>query len=670
MKKLVFIGIILPFCATFAQAQTTKIDTLRTDSLREVAIISPYWANEGTPVTAVTLTRAELLAASTHQEPTFALANLPSMTVTSESGSYTGYSYVQLRGIDQKRLNLTLNGVPLNEPEDQGLYFANFPDFMQSIESVQIQRGVGTSKNGAASYAGSIGFETKRLAAEREGNVYAGFGSFNSYTAGANYNTGLHKGWGLYAQAGYVHSDNYKLHSANTGASAMVSAGYFGKRNAVKLVVLAGNQRNDGLAWLGVTDSIIKLNPRANGNSASEVDNFSQLHTQLHYTHLFSEKTTLNACLYNNAAAGRYSFDYNNYLGLPSNAVDLYYYYSNGNYVGAFANITHNVGAWSMNGGLHTNSYQRQHIGSTPAVERLYENIGYKREASAFTKVAYHYKKLRLQAELQYRTADFRYQGSVALPTLQWASVNPSFGVLYGLSPNADLYYNIGKTSREASRNDIFGGNDDLAADANGNAQYNNIVPETVVDNELGLHYRTAAFQLAANVYAMNFRNEIVLNGAVGPTGLALHSNAAQSLRSGIEISAAYRFGNGFSLSNNSSYSYHRISEGAVVLQPVLSPTLLLNQNIAYQIKNFGLTFAVRYQGTSYLDYANTTQLPAFLVFNVQANYTYKHLTANIQVRNLTNQRYFSSGDLGGNGQPSYFVQAPLNVWAGLNYRF
>jgi iron complex outermembrane recepter protein len=214
----------------------------------------------------------------------------------------------------------------------------------------------------------------------------------------------------------------------------------------------------------------------------------------------------------------------------------------------------------------------------------------------------------------------------------------------------------------------LFVGNDNLSRDGSGELLFNPVKPERAMDWEAGLKYFSEKAWVFANVYFMNFRNEITLNGQIGPTGVPLHSNAAKSYRAGFELDAMYRFANGFELRNQSSASLNRVRENDVKLRPVLSPAFIINQEVRYARSKWQTSLTLRYQSESFIDFANTAKLPAYTILNWDTHYRLEKISIFLFVNNLTNKRYYNNGLITAMGSPGYFVQAPLNVHAGIRY--
>jgi iron complex outermembrane receptor protein len=644
-------------------AQDTS--TIKKD-LKAVEVI--YQANSHTPVTYQNIGTKTLDDKNIGQEPSFLLSETPSITVYSDAGNAQGYSYYRLRGMDQTRINTTLDGMPLNEPEDQGAYFSNYPDIMNSVSKIQIQRGVGTSKNGTSSYAGSVQLFAPDLAEKEKTTFGVGYGSYNSFRVFGEYQSGIKNRKSLYVRASQVYTDGYKYHSSNNSQSVFISSGLYYDKTTWKINVMVGHQQND-MAWLGVADSLIKKDRRTNANVKDEKDNFFQGLVQLQNNWQLNEHAVINTSVYYTALKGNYDFDVNNYIGVPSDG-SLFNYAFQSNFTGIFSNYTLSKKHTTWTTGIHGNLYNRQHLGSDKLLGELYRNKGYKNEGSAFTKVEYGKHGINLFADVQYRYASFDYKGSVPFNKLNWQFLNPKAGVSADVSAHTNVYYSIGRTGREPTRNDMFGGNDDLTADSAGAAMLYSKDAEYVTDHELGVRLNSGGLNLQFNGYYMQFKNEIVLNGKIGPNGLLLTDNVKSSYRTGLELSATYHLCKYFILTNNSSFNYSRIKEQSTTFKPILTPALIINQEIAYERNHLGVAVSGRYQAKSFVDFANDVSLDNYVLLNARAHYTLQHYDVSVFVNNITNAKYFNNGYVEGDGTRKYFVQAPTNFYVALKYSF
>jgi iron complex outermembrane receptor protein len=431
---------------------------------------------------------------------------------------------------------------------------------------------------------------------------------------------------------------------------------------------LAGHQQND-MAWLGVSDSLIDIDRRTNANSKQEKDRFFQTLTQLQNKWLINVNSSLQSSIYYTYLNGNYDFDLNNFLGFPSTE-ELYNYAFQSHFIGFFSNYNYSKNRFNLTTGLHGNIYSRQHTGSEISLGQLYQNTGYKNEMSVFTKVDYTHKRLTLFADIQYRYVNFDYKGSVALQTLDWHFINPKAGLSVEINNNLTLYYSLGYTGREPTRNDMFGGNDDLLSDNLGNAILSNTNPEFVLNHELGFRLQIEKLNFSTNLYYMDFQNEIVLDGKFGPNGLALTNNVEQSFRTGLELSVAYMVTKQFSLVNNSSFNYSRIKEQTELFSPILTPPIIINQEVVFSENNFTIALSGRYQHQSFIDFANEEKVNGYFLLNSRASYSFKGIQFSVFLNNITNTKYFNQGYVDFDGSNKYFVQAPTNFYASIQYSF
>lgn len=659
MKYTFFLLILL--AALQLQAQ----DSLE---LAPVTVTAPAWATsaaDARPV--VTLTSADLLVKYYGQEPALLLERQPSVTAFTDAGSAFGYAYFRLRGIDQTRLNFTLDGVPLNEPEDQGFYFNNYVDLLSSVRAVQLQPGVNVDINGTAAYAGSVQLRSPALTGEPFTEVSAGYGSYGSYRASAAARRQLGtEGWNLYARATHLGSSGYKDHSDHRGTSAFVQLGRAEKKHLLKFTAFGGNQQNQ-MAWLGVTDSLLQENPRANANGENERDNFTTTLTKVQYAYLASDAFQVSTSLYHGYQQGNYDFDLNNFLGADIGAGLLNYAFRYHN-LGLLSNLAYQKNEWELRAGLHFQDYRRRHLGSEGGVGQLYVNTGKKREASGFASLARQTGSLHLRAAAQLRHSSFGYEGSVALEPLNFTFLNYNLAATLSLG-NSRLYYRFGSVGREPTRNDIFGGEDNLLAGTDGPAT---IVtePETVFDHELGLRGQTTSLDYQVNAFYLRFRNEIVLSGAFGPNGLPLRSSVAESYRAGLEWQLAYRLNPAWELHQTGAWSDNKITQEGTTFNPVLSPEVLLNQGLTYRRKAWTCGLDLRYQGAGFIDLANEHQIAGFATLDARVGWEKGRWIISGFVFNLTDESYATNGQLDIYGRPTFHRRAGINGWVSVTYRW
>jgi iron complex outermembrane receptor protein len=422
------------------------------------------------------------------------------------------------------------------------------------------------------------------------------------------------------------------------------------------------------LAWLGVSDSLISIDRQTNANK-NERDQFTQCLAQLQNNWRPNNSSSLQSSVYYTFLKGNYDFNLNGFLGLPT-TFELYNYAFQSNLIGFFSNYTFSKKRFNWTTGIHGNTYDRKHIGSEINLGQLYQNIGNKNEASVFTKADYTFKWLTFFTDIQYRYSSFDYKGTVTLDKMQWNFINPKAGLSVEVNQNAVIYYSIGSTGREPTRNDIFGGNDDLLADSLGKAIVSMKTPEYVVNQELGFRQQSSKLNFNLNLYYMDFKNEIVLDGKFGPNGLALTNKVEQSFRTGVELSITYKVSKNFSLINNSSFNYSRIKEQTEVFIPILTPPLIINQEVVYFFKGFSVAVSARYQDKSFIDFANTSTVKSYFLLNGRVSYDIKGFQFSVFANNITNSKYFNNGYVDFDGSKKYFVQAPTNFYASIKYSF
>lgn len=666
---------------------TTNKKVVALDSLEpldiETIVIAAFRADKQTPITTKTLEKKDIESIYTGQDMPILLSKMPAIISYADGGNTTGYTYFRMRGIDPTRINMTLNGVPLNESEDQGVYFSNFADFGNSIESIEIQRGVGTSSNGTASFGGSINFESINLARNKGGEIQLGYGSFNSYRGSAEYATGLLKNkLAFYSRFTLSGSDGYREHSGSNSRSFFMSGGYIGDKNMVKLTLFSGLAKND-MAYLATRISDIEKNPKTNYLSKDEKDEFLQNFVQLQYAHSFNNNLNLSASAYHIGITGNYDI-----LASP----DMLNFRLKSMFWGGMVNLKYQTQRWHIVGGLHGNLFHRHHkMVIKPQInDFIYHNTGYKNEASAFVKATANFGRVSIYGDLQGRYTDFRYRAdssyNIDLAPIHWLFFNPKLGLLFRVNNEVNLYASAGMTSREPTRTDMLGGYDDIDPSNVGQVgDFSLVKPELVIDGELGTNIQYNRIKAQANVYYMQFKNEIAAIGQLNFLGLPLRKNVASSFRTGVELDWKWSILDNLHFSGNLSYCFSRIKEyttdfdsvSYTNVQPLLTPEWIANAEISYTPFPFW-TMAVdaRYVGQSFLDNTNNAAFiaPQYFLLGFRTSVSFlKHHQIDIMLNNLTNAQYYSSGyvDFGTNGPESaYYVQAPFNFFVTYKFKF
>ncbi len=663
----------------------------------EEVIIASTRPPKNAPVSQVTRNREDIERVYQGQDGGFLLEELsPSIVTYSESGTnLSNYAGIRLRGIDQTRVNMTLNGVPLNDMVDQGVFFSNFTDFGNSIESVQIQRGVGTSANGTSSYAGSINFESINLEkSEAGGNIMFTTGSFGTVRGGAEVQSGLLKNnTAFYLRYTETHSEGYRYNMGTNARSFFFSGGYFGDQHSFKLTGFNGRSKN-GLGYFPVAISDIENDPRTNYVSENDVDDFGQFMTQLQHIYAISETKNLVSSVYYSGAGGDFPFGFEDFDGSFSQINYPLY----NDHLGAMSTFNAEFfdRALNTNVGVHANRFFRNNVEqivpnyTTP----YYIDHTRKDEISIFAKSNYDWKSFSFFGDVQARSVglifypDQDFLGElVTIPQRDWLFVNATGGVSYKITNQLIGYASFGRTGREPTRFDILGStqinpfNLPLAQDVN------QVVPEFVNNAELGIRWNSKKLAMQLNGFFMQFENEIAPIGEFIPQGFVqVYRNQEASQRYGAELDFSYQFLPQFNISGNLTYmqatisAYEDVATGETFenVTPILSPELNAQVVLSYSpIENLTFSLRGRFLSDAFMELTNDPDfiVPQSLVTDFRVRYKfYKEHSINIQLNNITNERYFTYGApataMSGAFEPGYYVQPPRHLYVTLLLQF
>lgn len=596
--------------------------------LEKIQLIS-IRADKNYPVTQKNISLKDIQKSYQGQEIPILLSLYPSVNSQSDGGHPQGYTYFRIRGIDQTRINMTLNGVPLNEPEDQGVYTSNYPGFTNSIKSIQIQRGVGTSTNGSASYGGSISFQSLNgLEKYNEGTF--GYGSFNTKRINISNSSGLLKnGFSIFSNVSYFSSNGYKYKSGGEGYSIFISGGYYSEKQILKFTTFSGRSINQ-MAWLGVIEDSIKKDRRINANTIDTSDKFTQSLLQLQYTNQINKYSKISTTVFYNRLDGKYDYFLSGKrtVGLGSN------------FYGILSTYSLQKNSYKFIFGANFNKYDRTHQSyDNQNFVPVYKNTGYKNDISIFYKMTYNVKKISLFSDVQYRYVTFKYKGDKNMNPFIWNFVNPKLGISWNKKDNINYYLSVGYTKREPTRTGLFGGDDNLVSIVN-------INPENVTDFEFGLNKKYKNLELNGNIYHMRFKNEILPIGPLGSNSLPLMINVSKSYRSGVELDILKKYkyeGINILYNTNVSISYNKVINDST-FKPLYSPSIILNKSVDFEIGDVNIIFKTKYQSKSYIDFTNKYTIPSFLTFDVGFRYTYKNLSILFDYNNIFRKKYYTSG--------------------------
>ena len=655
-------------------------DSTRRDSTRklEAVTVSAIRARDAAPVSAKTLDAAELQRRSFGQDVPIMLQGTPSLTSYAETGNYWGYSYIRLRGIDQSRINLTLDGIPLNDPEDQVLYFADFPDLTNSLGSVQVQRGVGTSAPGSASYGGSINFQTTPLAANAAGNS-AEFqlqgGSFGTLRGSAEYASGLSANRvAAYGRISAIRSTGYRRHSGVDARSAFASVGWFGDRDVVKVTAIAGLFA-DTMAYYGATRAELAADERGNILRPDETDRFGEQLVALSHTRDLGHGASMANTVYRITTAGNYDVciaSCDQPVGVNWN------FHLDFAWVGATSVTSFNWGATRVTTGVNANTYARDHYAYdlSANMASLYVNTGRKKDAGVFAKVERDLGHATLFADVQGRRAQFFYvpdaNSGVGRASIGWSFLNPKVGATYRLAPSVTAFASYGVNGREPARSDMLAGFDNLdTSNVAFVGPLARVRPEHVHDTEAGLRKRAEHWSVDANVFAMEFRNEILPVGQLSYIGTPLRTNVPSSWRRGLELDGSAQVGRlhggataTLMRARIASFTDDATATSYKDVAPLLTPEFTATHWTTMQLsREFSVGATGRFAGNSYLNNTgdNALTLPSQYTLDLSAHWSSRGRGLSLYVNNALNSRRFASGHVSG-GEARYYVLPPVNA--------
>lgn len=698
-RKAFYKPFYLPLAAELpVSMQTIFLAPLQTN-LQEV-VVRPFQVQSTQPITASTI-QTDYIKKNYYGADIPALINrTPGINMYSDAGNGIGYSYFRLRGIDQSRINMSVNGIPVNDPENQGFFVNNFADLAASARSIQIQRGVGLSTNGTSAFGGAIQLTTKSLEENPGVEIASGFGSFGASRLMAQFQSGrLGKNLAFSGRFSNIRSNGYRQNSGTDIQSYFFSAAYFGKNSVLKINLFGGATQSK-LAYLGIEKKTLDTNRRFNPFSNGESDAFQQHFAQLQYTAQLSSQWTFQASAYSvQGKAPRFQYLFPSAWGYPLSWFNMppigtdsiagnmmTSYRLKQSLLGAYFSLEKETEKHQTTMGMHANHFTSDHFMEINWGEKLpatigqnhlvYFNTGTKKEFSAFLRRLQKFSSVfHWFTEAQFRTTAFDYKerkmairpsfGSVQ--DMSWAFVNFKTGINYQLKPNTQLYLVLGQSSREPTRIDYF--QDDFATRQN--IRQTDLKYETVRDAEAGIKLSTTNLQLQANGFYMQFINQIVGTGQLNAFGTPINTNVARSTRFGLELDMNWKISKHWSLSNQSALMQSRIGSFAknysfsdysgdttftLKNKPaLLTPNLILNQGLRFAPTDW-LAFNLMGRNTSeqFLDNSGDAalQLPSFWFadFSAAVNLSrwIKQGTPVLTffVNNFTNASYSTAGNV------------------------
>jgi iron complex outermembrane receptor protein len=677
MKKSIFILIFTFICATiFAQESDTTMVAL------DEIVVSSFYQNSSTVSSVVN--PQDIARVNYGQEPSHVFSKMPSIISLSDNGTEFGYGYYRIRGLDQTRINVTLDGCPWNEAEDYGSYFANSPDLMSSMQRICVERGAGSSYNGIAGVAGGIMLESINLYDTlNESYVYLSGGSYWSHKGTVVYNMHPQNGWGLHVKATHQYTKGFRDYGFNSSQAITIKTGYkFNERHSIDFLSMNGFHRN-GQGWIGNTLEELELNPRANGNIKSETDGWFMSMNRLQYKMWATENLVVSSTVYFQFQDGSYRFDLDNYMkrmvGTDDKTNVLYDYGLTHNMIGANVVGKYYLSPVTLTIGVNGYTFSRKHFIDNKSVnvsnEEYYNNRGVKTDVTTFAMLQYKpIKGLVISGNVQYRYAAFDYIDYVDRRNsfyrddngTEWGFCNYGFNVEYTPVNSTKIYAKFNNVNREPTRSDMFGGNETFKG------ELTTINHENAKDVEVGVEY-TLGRKVYANInlYNMWFKNELILNGKYGVNGLPCHDNAIKSYRRGIEADVKWNIYGFINLDVNGSYSFNKATTDTFgKTNHILTPSATFNADLYWDNYDFNIGFDTNYRSKLYVDMENKYSIPYLWTLNFHGLYRYRDFEFGVRINNITNKINYCTAAVNEMGKLLYFRNAGTNFNISVKYLF
>jgi iron complex outermembrane receptor protein len=688
----------------------------------ETVLINASRVDANDPATVVNVSKEEIEDVNLGQDIPFILQQTPSVVATSDAGAGVGYTGMRIRGSDASRINVTVNGIPLNDAESHGVFWVNMPDLASSLQSVQIQRGLGYSTNGAGAFGATVNLQTNTVCQKPYGVLDNSFGSFNTRKHTIMAGSGLMKNnFSFDVRLSNLQSDGYIDRASSDLKSYYISGGYYGKKTTLKAITFGGKEITYQ-SWYGTPESRFEddgegmlehaanegLSPRRTLNLLTagrtynyylyenQVDNYRQDHYQLHLSHEFNPELTANFSLHYTIGEGYFEEfksdqDFADYrLGYPVIGSDTVFStdlirrrWLDNDFYGFTYSVLYSPADrlnFTLGGGL--NRYEGDHFGEIIWAEfasegfpgrPYYFNDATKTDGNMYLKVDYRLtSQTSFLLDLQVRHIDYETQGRDNDQRLidideNYTFLNPKLGVNHEFDPNTRLYLFSGIGHREPNRADLVD-QDTLANKA-----------EQMINLELGFEKKYKRFYFLTNLFWMQYRDQLVLTGELNDVGSPVRQNVDHSFRRGIEIQAAYKLTDAITLSGNATFSQNKIEDYTEIIYDytdgfyiweidhgqtdiALSPGIIANAQLVYE-PNEQLEMALisRYIGDQYLDNTSrfSRKLAAYWVSDFRAEYRFKtKKLEELSVQLLVNNLF--SEDYASNGYTYSYVYGSM----------
>ncbi|MCH2192560.1 TonB-dependent receptor [Kordia sp.] len=629
----------------------------------DAVLISAVRVNADSPITYSNIEKEEIAERNLGQDVPILMNFMPSVVTTSDAGAGVGYTGIRVRGSDATRVNVTINGIPYNDAESQGTFWVNMPDLASSTESIQLQRGVGTSTNGSGAFGASLSLLTDAVSEEANGEISNSFGSFNTRKHTVKFSTGkLANNFELAGRLSKIKSDGYIDRASSNLSAYFLQGSYVTETTLIKALAFGGHEITYQ-AWNGIDRQTLEtnrtFNPSGqftdeNGNVRfhdNEVDNYRQDHYQFHWNEKISDSWTTNLGL--NYTQGRgffeqykedepfdeYGFEEIVIDGTTINETDLIRrrWLDNDFYV-INANANYRKNNLDMDFGAFLGIYEGDHFGEviwarfasdSEIRDRYYDGTGKKNELSFFTKATIRLnEKVSLFGDLQLRTVSYKTNGinSDLDPfniNEDFTFFNPKAGINYRVNDNNSLYFSYARANREPNRSDF--------------ENNNNVKSEQLDDFELGWRWNGENFTVNTNAYYMLYNDQLVLTGALDDTGTPLRTNSGKSYRLGLEIDATVKLSDQFivrpnvAISTNKNVDFITSKDGSLVdlgnTNISFSPNFIAGNIMSYApSRSFQVSLLSKYVGEQYMGNidSDVSKLDSYFINDLNLNYEIK----------------------------------------------
>lgn len=658
-------------------SQEKQQDSIKIDNVLDEVLIQAVRVNSESPVTHSNLSKKEISKRNLGQDIPVLMNYMPNVVTTSDAGAGVGYTGIRVRGSDATRVNVTINGIPYNDSESMGTYWVDLPDFSSSTESLQLQRGVGTSTNGAGAFGASLNLLTDAVAKKPAAEISSSVGSYNTFKNTIKFTTGkLNEHFEVAGRLSKITSDGYINRASSDLKSYFLQASYVDDNTLIKALAFGGFEETYQ-SWFGVTAVQLEENRRQNPYTYdNQVDHYNQDHYQLHWNQKMNENWSSTIALHYTYGRGYYeqykeNEDFTDYGfteivvgGETISTTDLIRrkWLDNDFYGTTFSLNYKNNDDFNLNFGGAWNTYKGDHFGEviwaqyasdSQIRQRYYDTFGDKTDFNLFTKAKYHINdKVNLFADVQIRTVNYEATGDFNPVDDSFTFFNPKAGLTYRLNDSNNLYTSYARANREPNRTDY----------ENGNPK-----PEILNDFELGWRLKNENISISSNIYYMKYKDQLVLTGAIdGDTGSPIRANVGDSYRLGLEVDAKFKLSEQFSIqpniavSSNKNNDFSTSRDGELVnlgdTNIAFSPNLVFGNIFEYHPKkNLQFSLLSKYVGEQFMANIDSenSKLDNYFVNDFNINYEIKpskiakSIVLSLLVNNIFNTEYVSNGYYG-----------------------